>query len=47
MNEFMEELARQLLIQNRITVARELFKLQYYEPEDYIEELRDIEEELR
>lgn len=46
MDEALLEVARQMLISNRITVARELFKLQYIEPEDYIDELRDIDEDL-
>lgn len=41
-----EELAIQLSIQNRITLARELYKLQYYDSDDYIDILKDIEDDL-
>lgn len=44
--DYIEELARQLAIQNRITLARELFKVQYYDSDDYIDILRDIEDDL-
>lgn len=47
MNDIFEELAKQLRIQNRLNVLRELYKMQYFEPEDYIYELREIEDELR
>ena len=46
-NDIILEIARQLSIQNRITVARELLKTGYYEADDYIEALRDIDDELR
>lgn len=41
-----EELAIQLSIQNRITIARELYKIQYYDSDDYIDILKDIEDDL-
>lgn len=44
--DYTEELAIQLSIQNRITIARELFKVQYYDSDDYIDILKDIEDEL-
>ena len=43
----MMEIAFQLSIQNRVVVARELLKAGYYEAEDYIEALRDIDDDLR
>lgn len=46
-DDVLEELTHQLSIQNRITVARELLKIGYYEADDYIEALKDIDEELR
>lgn len=39
----LSELARQIEIQNRITVARELFKTEYLEPQEYIDELIKID----
>ena len=47
MDDILHELTFQLSIQNRIAVARELFKTGYYEADDYIEALRDIDEEMR
>ena len=44
--DFTEELAIQISIQNRIAIARELFKVQYYDSDDYIDILKDIEDEL-
>lgn len=44
--DYTEELAVQLSIQNRITIARELFKIQYYDSDDYIDILKEIEDDL-
>lgn len=44
--DYTEELAIQLSIQNRIAIARELFKAQYYDSDDYIDILKDIEDDL-
>lgn len=47
MDRILEELVKQLSIQNRLNVARELTKVGYYESEDYVEALRDLDYELR
>lgn len=44
--DYTEELAVQLSIQNRIAIARELFKIQYYDSDDYIDILKEIEDDL-
>lgn len=43
----LEEIARQMSIQNRLVVSRELFKIGYYTEEDYTDALRDIDDDLR
>lgn len=40
------EIARQMAITNRIKVANELYKMDHYDPYEYIDILKDIEDDL-
>lgn len=41
-----EALATQIGLTNKLRVAQELFKLEYIEPDEYIDKLMDINEEI-
>lgn len=44
--EALEEIGRQMAIKNRITLAKELYQMEHYDPYDFVEILTDLEEEL-
>ncbi len=43
----MEEIGRQMAISNRLKVANELFRMEHFDPDEYIDVLLEIEEDLR
>lgn len=43
----MEEIGRQMAIRNRLSVANELFRMEHYDPDEYIDILLEIDEDLR
>lgn len=46
MEDALIELARQMSIDNRIKVAKELYQMEHYDPYEYIDILKDIEDDL-
>lgn len=46
-NDPMMEIAYQMSIQNRVTILTNLYKLQCIDPEEYIDRLKDIFDEMR
>lgn len=46
-NDPMAEIAYQLSVQNKVTILTNLYKLQCIDPEEYIDRLRDIFDEMR
>lgn len=47
MSDVLDEIARQMAIANRMALAREYLKIGFYNEDDYIDALRDIEDDLR
>lgn len=46
MEDALIEIARQMAITNRFKIANELYKMDQYDPYEYVEILKDLEDDL-